>query len=127
MHQLTIRGYGLMHLGDADRPYYLGTFQARVFCEHRGVELDAYQQAVAAMTGERGLLDSILICDLVYSALVAGARRDKLDVDFTADDVVFWVDEAQPDELRKLFDTARSMGAPADEAPGKARGPKPTK
>lgn len=122
MAELQIRGFGEMEIGGAVRPFHLGTYQARVFCERRNVELAAYQQAVSALTGSAGLQDQVLLCDLLYSALTAGAKLTKQPIEFDADDVTFWVDAADLREVGKLFSVAAAL-ADTGPAPGKAPGP----
>lgn len=127
MSDLQIRGYGRMTIGGEVRPFHLGTFQARVFCEQRKVELSEYQQAVAVLGSSDGLLNQVLLCDLLYSALVAGAKRDRLPCDFDADDVSFWFDEAPKEEVVKLIEVAIALNDAGPVAPGNAPGPKKTK
>lgn len=126
MDDLQIRGYGEMAIGDATRPFHIGIYQARTFCELRGCELEEYHSLVATL-GSGGLKDSLLLCDVLYSALVAGAKLKKQATDFTADDVVMWVDTAAEGEVRKLFAVAKTLadtGPEPEKAPGKAPGPR---
>lgn len=127
MHDLAIRGYGRLTIGGAERPLHWGTYQARTYCELAGIELDAYQAAVAGLFSSGGLNATVALSGLVYSALKAGARRDGLEADFTSDDVLFWVDEAEPAELAKAFTVLASLAPPEAQAPGKPAGPKPGK
>ncbi|UOR07161.1 hypothetical protein MUN82_08700 [Hymenobacter aerilatus] len=127
MVHLAIRGEGSMLIGGEQRPYHWGTLQSRIFCENRGVELSGYQEAVSELTGAGGLKDSVLIVDLVHSALAAGAELHDLPFEYTPKKVSFWVDEAAqttPEEIAKFFQTARDL---ATTAPGKAKGPKEQK
>lgn len=113
-----------MALNGQERPFHIGTYQARVFCEQRGVELDEYQRVLSGL-GSKTLKDSVLICDLVYSGLVAGAKLKKLPLDFDADEVSFWID-ADPGEAAKFFEVANTLvatGPEPEKAPGKEPGP----
>lgn len=127
MTGLAIRGFGEMEIGGQLRPFHLGTFQARVFCERRAVELHEYQVAVAKLSGTGGLADAVLLGDLLYSALMAGAKLNKLPVDFDADEVSFWMDAADAEEIKKLFTVAASLATAEPDAPGKPPGPKAAK
>ncbi|SDY97527.1 hypothetical protein [Hymenobacter psychrophilus] len=125
MHDLNIRGYGRLHIGGQERPLHWGTYQARTYCELAGIELDAYQQAVADLFSQGGLTATVALSGLVYSALRAGSRRDGQEPDFTPDDVLFWVDEADAAELGKAFAVLAALAPPPADVPGKPAGPKP--
>lgn len=117
--ELAIRGFGSMQIGGQERPFMLGTLQARVYCEQQGIELDAYQESVASITATGGLKSATIIEALLYSALVAGAKLRKLPVDFDADEVSFWVAAADAEEIGKLFSVAMDL---ADTGPGNGAG-----
>lgn len=121
----TIIGDGTMQVGGALRPYYIGTRQTAIFCElqKEGYDLQDYnallgqilgnqvaaQQAAATGAafkpeGRKELTPSELR-DFVYSALAAGTKREGHAVDFDADTVGDWIDEAQPEEIMKPLTT----------------------
>lgn len=122
--ELAIRGFGTMTIGGQERPFMLGTLQARVYCEQQGIELDDYQTSVASITDGGGLRSATIVEALLYSALVAGAKLRKLPVDFDADDVSFWVAAADAEEIGKLFTVALAL---ADTGPGNGAGQQPQK
>ena len=109
-----------MVIGGEQRPYHWGTLQSKIFCQVRQVELADYQQAVAALTGANGLADAVLLVDLVYSALAAGAELHDKPFPYTNNKVSFWVDTVAPEEIKKFFQTAADL---ATTTPGEATGP----
>ena len=147
----TIIGDGTMQIGGAERPYYIGTRQTAVFCELQGegYDLQDYNdllgqvlgnQVAAAQAKEKGgkhkpvgrkELTAGEVRDFVYSALVAGAGRKQLPVDFTADDVADWIDEAEPEEVMKPIQRHIGLLAQRMERqaarPGNAPAPKSVK
>lgn len=123
---LQIRGFGTMAIGGQERPFHLGTYQARVFCEHQKLELDAYREAVSGIGSGEGLKNSVLIEVLLYSALAAGAKFKKLPVDFDADDVSFWLAGAPAEEVSKLFAVAFELAKTAPDPGNGAGQPAPT-
>jgi hypothetical protein len=117
----TIIGDGTMLIGGAQRPYYIGTRQTAVFCELQGGDYDlqdynklfgevfsnSFQAQQAKDAGEkftptgRKELKPGEVRDFVYSALQAGAKREGYAVDFDADTVADWIDQAEADEVMK--------------------------
>lgn len=93
-----IRGLGQMTIGGKTRPYQVnGLRQTRAFCEAMGIELDAYWPHLAKLSTNGLLSNQEILVAFVYSALFAGARKERLPVDFEYEDVVDWFEEA--DEL----------------------------
>lgn len=110
-----------MQIGGAERPYYIGTRQTAIFCELQGESYDLQDynnllgqvlgnQVAAAQAQEknekhipvgRKELTAGEVRDFVYSALVAGAGRAELPVDFTPNNVADWIDEADAAEVMK--------------------------
>lgn len=127
MAELAIRGFGEMQIGDDLRPFMVGVWQARFFCEYKGIELSEYQATISQLKGEGGLSDSVLFSDVLYSALAAGAKFRKRPIDFDADEVMLWVDVADKAEVAKLFEVVIALGREEPEAPGKATGPRTPK
>lgn len=104
--------------GQEDRPFHLGTYQARAFCEQQRIELDAYHSCLNELT-TGGLKSAVLVEALVWSALVAGAKLKKVPFEADADEVSFWIAEAPVDEIGKLFAVAIALN---DTAPGNGPG-----
>jgi hypothetical protein len=114
----TIIGEGMMQIGGANRPYYIGTRQTAIFCELQEGQFDLqdYQklflevgvnQFYAATAREKGeaftpsgrkALTPTENSQFLYSALYAGAKREGLPIDFDVDKVSDWIDEAETSE-----------------------------
>jgi hypothetical protein len=114
-----------MQIGGASRPYYIGTRQTAVFCELQGegYDLQDYNKLLGEVltnqmaakvaqeadktykpTGRKELTPGEMR-DFVYSALVAGAKREGQPVNFDADDVADWIDQAEAEEVIKPVST----------------------
>lgn len=101
--KIAERGYGTLHLGGEDRPFLIGTYQAKTFCTMRGIELGAYFEELSKFKFENGLDNDQFLCELVYSALVAGGVLYDAPVDYSLDKLTVWLDTAAPDEIAKFF------------------------
>jgi hypothetical protein len=111
----TIIGDGMMQIGGALRPFYIGTRQTALFCElqKEGFDLQDYNKLFMEVglnqfyakekrdKGEtytpagRKALTPTENSQFLYSALVAGAKREGRPVDFDVDTVSDWIDEAE--------------------------------
>lgn len=108
-------GYGTAFLGAAERGFHVGYNQGGIFCRlpHR-LDNEGHPLSLKAY-GELFSLDNIKnlalsvddVRDFVYSALASGCQLDKLPLDFTPEDVGFWLDEAPEEEPAKIF---KAMG-----------------
>ena len=109
-----MRGTTIINIGGEDRPIYFGTNQTRIYCELRKLTLSEAQKEQNEIAyykedenGNRYVeskSDGGDLIDLVYSALYAGARFKKKEVDFTNEDVGFWLDDIDnPDKFWKEF------------------------
>lgn len=110
--EIKERGFGSLNIGDQERGYHIGTYQSKVFCNVRGVELKQYLDEMArydSYTKSESLEKAQWVCDYVYSALVAYAKIKKHSIDFDADDVTFWVDTTPLTETAKVFATLIQM------------------
>lgn len=117
---LAVRGFGRMELGGESRPFQLGLYQSRAFCEIQGVELGRYREMLNKLNLKTpGLEDEIIFRAWIYSALKAGAVLEKQPFDFTLDDVSFWVDQAPTSALRPFFEVLQASKdtAPAEPQP----------
>lgn len=110
-----------MTIGGALRPFHVGTNQTAIFCELRGegYDLQDYNSLLVAIVGNQVLaseaekkgekhvvqgrkeMTPAEHRDFIYSALVAGAQRERQPVDFTKEDVGDWMDEADAQEATK--------------------------
>jgi hypothetical protein len=123
--EIKERGFGSMNIGGQERGFHIGTYQARVFCEVRGIELADYlreleefatelqkAQDKTASSDSKSLPSMVRnqwVCDFTYSALVAYCKFNKIPVDFDADEVTFWTDMASTEETAKPFTVLFTM------------------
>jgi hypothetical protein len=91
MHALA--GTTYIEIGGKKRPLRFGINQCAKFSELRGIELGQVGQVMA------NLADFFTFRDVVYSGLWAGARFEKMDVDFDNETIGFWMEEI---DLQKL-------------------------
>lgn len=110
-----------MTIGGGLRPFHVGTNQTAIFCELRGegYDLQDYNDLLVSIVGntaranEASKTGEAYIAqgrkemtpaehrDFIFSALVAGAQRERQPVDFTKEDVGDWLDEADAIEAAK--------------------------
>ncbi|PTX14460.1 hypothetical protein C8N40_111125 [Pontibacter mucosus] len=134
------KGTALIQIGGKERPIYFGFMQSRIFCELRGKEYYEYLDEVNKAFGLKdnpipdGLteaertqhivrkMDMFIMADLVYSGLAAGCKHPdyRIKQDFTADDVCFWIEGMEPEEMGKVYatllDANKSPNEPAQAA-----------
>lgn len=96
-----MRGTIEINIGDKLRPLKFGTNQSAKYCQVRGVSLAKMQDELSNI--EDG--DGSNIRDLIYSALWAGCKTDKIEVDFDEFDMGDWIDDMDQEELNKIFQT----------------------
>ncbi|QNE38993.1 hypothetical protein F1C16_05205 [Hymenobacter sp. NBH84] len=99
-----IRGFDYLTIAGKKRPFQVhGTRQTKAFCEIRECDHDEYWTEVAKMT-TNGVLSNLDITQaFIYSALFAGAKREKLPIDFDLDDVINWFEDADDSEGVELL------------------------
>ena len=109
-----MRGTTDINIGGKVRPIKFGTNQSARYCEVRGVSLAKMQEELSDISQSSGGE----IRDLIYSALWAGAKSNKLEVDFDNIDVGGWIDEMEQSELNKCFQVlvdSNDSGGGSDE------------
>lgn len=94
-----MKGTTLIKIGGKERPIKFGTNQSSKYCEVRSVSLAEMQDELSDISKNTGSE----IRDLIFSALWAGAKSDKLEVDFDYIEVGDWIDEMDQGELNKCF------------------------
>lgn len=109
-----IKGYTTIQIGGQQRPLKFGTNQAKIYQDLRGI---THPQYVEQLTTLEQTGDPSVIRDVVYSALVAGARTDKKEVDFDEHQVGDWLDAVEPEELSKAFEVMVGSNGPNEKAP----------
>jgi len=87
-----LRGEIEVSIGGKPRLAKFGTNQLAIFTQMHKVDLS---EADFGMHHLR---------DLIYSALVAGAKKQKQDVDFDEWEVGEWIDEMEEAELQKVIE-----------------------
>jgi hypothetical protein len=88
-----LRGEIEVSIGGKPRLVKFGTNQLAIFTQMHKVDLS---EADFGMHHLR---------DLIYSALVAGAKKNKETVDFDEWEVGEWIDELPDEELQKIVDS----------------------
>jgi hypothetical protein len=109
-------GYGTMQIGEAERPFHVGTQQGEVFAQlpnrvrpdGRPMSLAAYGELFNPQNLSEHTLSGGDVRDFLYSALASGCEVDGLPVDFTPTQVGYWIDDADAMEVSKPF---KEMGA----------------
>lgn len=88
-----LRGEVEVSIGGKPRLLKFGTNQLAIFTQMHKVDLS---EADFGMHHLR---------DLIYSALVAGAKKQKQDVDFDEWEVGEWIDDLPDEDLQKIVDS----------------------
>lgn len=104
-------GYGTMQIGGQERPFHVGLNQGGIFQQlhHRkgadgfAMSLKAYGELFSPQRLSRNELSGDDARDFIYSALASGYQVDGLTVDFTAQQVGFWLDDCDAEEAAKPF------------------------
>jgi hypothetical protein len=102
-------GFGKVTIGGQERPVYFGIMQAKVYCQTHSLEFDEYQERLQTLGAKS---DPFLLANLVYSALIAGCKYSKEGIDFTEDDVVFWVQELNTEAWEAFFKIMQDANSP---------------
>jgi hypothetical protein len=114
----AIAGTHYIEIGGQKRPMRFGTNQTAKFCEVKKITLSEYSDMMK--TG--GLSDLGTTRDLLYSALWAGAKTEKLPTDFDEATVGDWMDEADMLQLMEQLSVAITGTAnPNAKAQGKKK------
>lgn len=96
-----MKGLTTINIGGKERPIKFGLQQSITYCEMRGITISEMQDELSKLVSGDGT--GAEIRDLLYSALKDGARVKKLNDEFEAADVADWIEEIDPDELKKAF------------------------
>lgn len=107
-------------IGGKDRPIKFGTNQSSRYCEIRDIDLPQMQDELSDLANS----DGSAIRDLLYSALWAGCKTAKIEVDFDRYDLGDWIDEMDQKEMDKAFQFLINSEPKAEEGEGKADGKK---
>ncbi len=95
-------------IGGKNRPCKLSIFALQKFCELRKCKIS---EAADFLNAEISAGNIITVADMLYCGLWGGARREKVEMNFTRDDVYDWVDDEGYSIFQKLSDIfASGMG-----------------
>lgn len=98
------RGLGQMEIGGQKRPYQVnGIRQTAAFCEVMHIELDEYWPTMAKLSTNGVLTNQLITIAFVYSALFAGAKKNRIEPDFTYEDVIDWFEDADESEAEEFL------------------------
>ena len=86
------RGEAEVHIGGEPRPIKFGTNQLAIYTQKHKIDLDGVNFGMAEFR------------DLLWSALVAGARKYGKPAEFDEWQVGEWMDEMDPAEFQKVID-----------------------
>ena len=108
-----MKGYKLITIGGKERPLKFGTNQTAKYCEVRSISLQDYWPGLIKMSlkqtdkkyDDYKDCHDINIIDLVYSDLWAGAKTEKIDIEFNEFDIGDWMDEIAVEDMTSVFDT----------------------
>ncbi|UPL50530.1 hypothetical protein [Hymenobacter sublimis] len=107
--EIVERGFGTMTIGGKERGFHIGTYQAKLFCKVRNIELRTYVDEIGKFTFENNMENNVWINDYLYSALAAYDTFKDQVIDYTPVTVCFWSDMAGPEEIAKLFEVMAAM------------------
>ena len=106
-----------IEIGGKLRKAKFGTNQSAEYCRVRGISMSKMQEELTSLNEDNGSC----IRDLIYSALFAGAKKAKEEIDFDNYDVGDWADEMKENDLivllKALTDSQKSGSvedAPSD-------------
>lgn len=75
-----------INAGDKDRPILFGSYAIR---EYAHLENITYDEALSKMD----TMNTEQVMRMFYCGFLYGAKKEKQDIDFTEDDVWFWLDD----------------------------------
>lgn len=102
------RGEVEVSIGGKPRLVKFGTNQLAIFTQRHNIALADVSFGMEQLR------------DLIWSGLVAGAKKNKEEVDFDEWTVGEWMDEMEEAEFNKILDAFNnSMPTPGDSKPGK--------
>lgn len=106
----AIKGESQIEIGGKVRSLKFGTNATALFCELHKIGLGQFASVFSADN-----LTPAHYRDLIYCALVSGARKNKEAVDFTTEDVGDWIDDLREEQLTAIFDVFGASSAQGGE------------
>jgi hypothetical protein len=106
-----VAGSGKMIIGGAERPFHVGFKQGAILARlpyyqtenGRPMSLAAYNELFSLSALSRLQFGFDDYGNFIYSALVAGCQLQQVPVDFTPEQVLDWIGEADDTEAAKPF------------------------
>jgi hypothetical protein len=109
----AFKGEGIVLIGGKDRMVKFGTNATALFCQMHQIGLGRFGEM---FTPEN--ITPAVYRDLIYCALVSGARKSGETVDFDPETVGDWIDEMSEEGLMKIFEVFFAS-TPKNEDSGK--------
>lgn len=107
------KGLFQFEVAGRQRGFKFGTLSNALFCKTEGIKpLDIQKRIIEG--------DPFIDIDYSYYAAVAYCQINKLEVDFTKDDVSCWIDEIGVDRLAQMLLEAFKTYVPKNVQPPKA-------
>lgn len=106
----AIKGESQIEIGGKVRSLKFGTNATALFCELHKIGLGGFATLFSAEN-----LTPAHYRDLIYCALVSGARKNKEAVDFSPEDVGDWIDDLTEAQLASIFDVFGASSAQGGE------------
>jgi hypothetical protein len=83
---MILKGEYTLTVGGKERHFKLGTLSDNIFCQLENIKLSEYRNRLLNAQAFTQL-------NFVYSQALAYCRINKIEVDFTVEDVSVWIDE----------------------------------
>jgi hypothetical protein len=106
----AIKGESEVEIGGRLRVLKFGTNATALFCQLHGIGLGGFATVFSAEN-----ITPATYRDLIYCALVSGARKSGSPVDFDKEDVGDWIDELTEEQLTAIFDVFGASSAKGGE------------
>ena len=88
-----------INIGGEDRPIKFGINQSILYCELRDISITEMSKDMEKFINGSGAE----LRDFMWSALKDGARKEKIDFDYTPEDIGDWMEDMSEEEMEKFF------------------------
>jgi hypothetical protein len=105
----ALKGEGTAMIGGKIRVVKFGTNATALFCHMHKIGLGGFAEL---FTPEK--LTPAVYRDLIYCALVSGARKAGEPADFTVEDVGDWLDDLSEEQMMGIFEIFFASSAKGD-------------
>lgn len=110
------KGQFTFKIDGKERGFKFGTLSNALFCKTEGIKPKEVQERILNN-------DPFIDIDYAYYAAVAYCQINKIDVDFTKEDVACWIDEIGVDRLSEMLIEAFRSYLPKNVSPPKTGEP----